>query len=68
MAVAKPEQPDCTAELPSYCVGVLKAAILSLIQDVEASALVVCTVGPTGNLMDRSLAVRINSKIKTREA
>ncbi len=30
--------------------GVLQAAVLSLIQDVEASALVVCTVGPTGNL------------------
>lgn len=45
---------ECTAVLPhlqSYCVGVLQAAILSLIQDVEASALVVCTVGPTGNLI-----------------
>ena len=37
--------------LQSYCVGVLQAAVLSLVQDVEASALVVRTVGPTGNLM-----------------
>lgn len=37
--------------MQSYCVGVLQAAVLSLVQDVEASALVVRTVGPTGNLM-----------------
>lgn len=45
---------ECIAVLPhlqSYCVGVLQAAILSLIQDVQASALVVCTVGPAGNLI-----------------
>lgn len=36
--------------LQPYCVGVLQAAVLSLIQDVEASALVVRAVGPTGNL------------------
>lgn len=52
----KPNQQGCTAVLPhlqSYCVGVLQAAVLSLIQDIEAPALVVCTVGPTGNLIYR---------------
>lgn len=39
------------SHLQSYCVGVLQAAVLALIQDVEASALVVCAVGPTGNLI-----------------
>lgn len=34
----------------SYRVGVLQAAVLSLIQDVEASALVICAVGCTGDL------------------
>lgn len=34
----------------TYRVGVLQAAILRLIQDVEASALIVRAVGSTGDL------------------
>lgn len=37
--------------LQSYCVGVLQAAVLSLIHNVEAPALVVCAIRPTGNLV-----------------
>ena len=46
-----PQEYIVLPHLQSYSVGVLQAAVLSLIQDVEASALVVCTVGPTGNLI-----------------
>lgn len=58
------KQQECTPELSclqSYCVGVLHAAVLSLIQDVEASALVVCTVGPTGNLIYRETELQYES-------
>lgn len=41
--------------LQSYCVGVLQAAVLSLIHNVEAPALVVCAIRPTGNLTERSM-------------
>lgn len=37
--------------LQSYCVGVLQAAVLSLIHNVEAPALVVCAIRATGNLI-----------------
>lgn len=50
----------CNLELnkctTAYCVGVLQAAIIPLIQDVEASALIICTVGSTGNLKRSKVA------------
>lgn len=45
--------------LQSYCVGVLQAAVLSLIQDVEPSALVVGAIGPTGNLIHVYICIYI---------
>lgn len=42
--------------------GVLQTAVLSLIQDVEASTLVVCAVGRTGNLRYRGYKMSSNYK------
>lgn len=36
-----------------YCVGVLQAAVFPLIQDVQTSALIIRTVGSTGDLTHR---------------
>lgn len=41
--------------LQPYCVGVLQAAVLSLIHNVEAPALIVCAIRPTGNLIQMSI-------------
>lgn len=45
--------------------GVLQTAVLSLIQDVEASTLVVCAVGGTGNLRYRGYKMSNNYKIQS---
>lgn len=47
------EAGPCISGPRSYGVGVLQAAVLPLIQDVEASALIVRTVGRAGNLIHR---------------
>lgn len=36
--------------LQPYCVGVLQAAVIPLIQNVQTSALIICAVGSTGDL------------------
>lgn len=49
-AVTYTHSDSCLHYPQSYCVGVLQAALLFLIQDVKTPALVVSAVGCTGNL------------------